>query len=379
MTQTSPIDATIASRATRRRTVASRALAALAALVMVLAGLAVWSARQVLDTNEWVTTSSALVRDSAIQDATARYLADQLTASAPVQEGVKRVLPSGAAGLSGLATGAVGDLAQQAAKRALASGAFQQLWADANRVAHGQLVRVIEGDRRADVVLDLRPMLERLATRVGVDTQSAGALRTGQAGRVVLLAHDKLDAARTATRVLRKLAAALTILALILLVASVWVGRGARRDALLIAGIAIAVSGLTLLAIRKVAGDQVVSALTHGGPSQPAVSAVWQIGTGLLRDIAGSLVTLGVIVTAAAVLAGPARLAVRARQLIAPAVTERPAIAYSAVLAAVLLLVASGALPLSGRLLGPPLYIALGAAAVSALRRQVTAELARGA
>src|SRR4051794_3172736 len=87
-----------------------RVLVGLGALFAVVACLGVWAQRQLLDTDNWVDTSSALLRDQAVQSATAAYLADQVAGNvtaddlrAKLPDRLKPFAPQAAAALSELA------------------------------------------------------------------------------------------------------------------------------------------------------------------------------------------------------------------------------------------------------------------------------------
>ncbi len=354
---------------------ASRIVIVLASITLFLAGLAVWVARQALDTDQWVETSSSLVRDPAVQKTTAAYLSDQLVGSTQVTSRLEEALPDQFSALAAPLSGFIGDAAENAALRALQSGAFQQLWEDAQRRTHEQLVAVIEGDER-QVYLDLRPMLGQVATRVGLGPQAVANVESqGVLGRVKILEDDQVKTIRVAGRGLRALAWVLALLAIGLFTASVWLARGRRREALLQAGLGIAVAGLLLLAMRRVLGGDVVAALADGGASTPAAQATWNVATSLLREIAGSFVVLGILLVAAALFAGPTSAATRLRQMVGPTLRDRPGVAYSIVAVVLLLVLLAGILPASGRLLGLLIYSALAVGGVVTLRRQIISEL----
>ena len=357
----------------------SRILVVLATVTLFLAGLAVWVARQALNTDEWVQTTSALARDPGVQEATAAFLADELVTSTDLAARVQEGLPPQLQALAGPLTGVIGEAAENAAVRALESGAFQDLWEQAQRRAHEQLVAVVEGDEQ-QVVLDLRPMLGQVAKRVGLSDQAVARVESqAVVGQVEVLDEDQVGTIRTAGRGLRALAWVLALLAIALLVATVWVARDRRREALLRAGIGVAVAGLALLALRRVLGSEIVATLADNGASTPAAQATWEIGTSLLREIARSFVVLGVVLIAAAWFAGPSRWATRGRAAIAPTLRDRPEVAYTVVGAVLLIVLLLGVLPGTGRLLGLLIYVVLAIAGTAALRRQVIAEDGEGA
>jgi hypothetical protein len=347
-------------------------LVVLASIVLLFAGLAVWVARQALDTDDWVDTSSALIRHPAIQQETASYVADQLIDQAAVTAKLRQILPPRAQALAAPAAGAIPEIAERTTLRALRSGAFQKLWEQTNRVAHQQLVRLVKGDTNAAVVFDLRPMLGQVATRIGLGPGIVDKMPPDR-GRVELVRPDELVTARKIARGLRALAIVLVLLAIILEVAAVWAAHDRRRT-LMHAGLGILFAGLLLLILRRVLGSVVVGELTSGGASEPAAQATWDIGTSLLRQIAASVVGLGLVVMTCAWLAGPARWAARGRRWMGPTLRDQPIIAFTVALGALLVLLLVGIIPGSGRPVLIGIYIVLVVGGVIALRRQVQAE-----
>jgi hypothetical protein len=342
------------------RITGARILVVVATLALWAGGFGVWVARQALNTDQWVETSSELLQDPAIQQAAASYLADQVVAPGATEQ-IEQIAPR----IAGVAGGAVGDLAERAALRALRSGRFQQLWTDANRRAHERLISLIENEEVTEVALDLRPLVERLAARVGAE----GSL-PADAGRVEIISADQLETVRTVARLLRGVAIALLVLAVVLYGLAMWLaGPGRRQGILLLCGIGVVVAGLAMLVVRRVAGAQVVEAVTAGGAATAAAEATWTIGTELLVDIAGVTIVLGLVIVAIAWLAGPSRPAVWLRVRAAPVVRERPGVAYGVAIGFVLLLLAIGVLPAASALLAVLIYLLIAVATVAALQR----------
>jgi hypothetical protein len=266
---------------------ASRLLLIAATLTVLAAGLAVWTAREALSTDQWVGTSSALARDPTIRDATAGYLAGQL----PDVPGVDAATRD------------------RIVRDVLASPAFAQEWRRSNRAAHRELVAAVDGRRAGPVVFDLRPMVVRIAGRYGLGAQADARIAPG-VGRVTVVPAARVERVRTAARLLRGAAWVLAALAVVLLAASVAAARRGRRAAAAArAGAGVLVAGAGLLALRALAGPVVVDEVAPAGLGRPAAEAVWRIGTLSLQHVAWALMAAG---AAAAVTAGALGLA-RAR------------------------------------------------------------------
>jgi hypothetical protein len=355
-----------------RRT-ASTILLALAALVAVIAVLGAWADRQLLDTDNWVDTSSRLLHERAIQDATAAYLADQLVDGPTIRARLQEGLPPRLGPLAAPLAAASGEIAERTTKRLIASGAFQKLWRVTNRRAHEQFIRIVDGDTRLanlGVVIDLRPQLGVLAQRLGVQADA-----TGDHGQVHVLRGDTLETVRKIVHALRTVRWISVVVLIALLVAGIALAPD-RAHGIVGAGLALLLAGLLLLVVRRALGNDVVDKVVDDGGDQAAATAAWRIGTSLLRDIAGALVVLGVVGLASGWLAGGSAWARSARRVAAPALTDHGVLVFGGVLAVLLVLLAAGLLPAAGQLWAIVFYILLAGLGVWALRRQVLRERA---
>jgi hypothetical protein len=359
----------------RRRIIAWTALG-LALLLLLVGSLTVWVKRQALDTDNWVAASSQLLEDDEVRALVAEELVDALFSGPDVEARIQDRLPPQLEGLAGPATGLLREAAVPAADRFLARPGTQQLWEQANRLAHERLIALLDGDddgrlltsSDGDVVLDLRPLITRLGNRIGVQP----ALE-GDRGVITILQSDELAAAQDAVQAIRTLSALIVIGVIALVVLAVWIGEGIRRRLLVALSLGAIGIGVVLLIVRRLAGDAVVDALTEP-VNRDAGTAVWLIGTELLRDLAAALIVYGLVLLVGAWLAGPARLAVAARRRLAPAVRDHMIWVWGVVAAIFLALLAWG--PTSGdrRLLGVVALAALVAAGVEILRRQIVRE-----
>src|SRR4051812_30238079 len=184
-----------------RRLTVARALIALGTLLAILAVLAVWISRQVLETNQWTQTSSQLLEQPAVQRAVAGYLVDQLYANVDVQGELRSALPPQLSPLAGPAAGALRQGAETVARRALRGPRVQQAWEDANRRAHVVLLRIINGGgsvvatNGGVVTLDLRTLLNQIAQQTGIGDRVVGKL-PASAASIRILRSDQLDAAQ---------------------------------------------------------------------------------------------------------------------------------------------------------------------------------------
>src|SRR3954454_10168262 len=157
-------------RRSRRRAESGRVVAgvlvALFAILLPITVTAAWAHRTVLDTGTYVDTVAPIATDPAVTAALSREITDQLYATLDPQTAVAEALPPKAAFLAGPITNGTKGYVRDAVNRVLNSDRFQQLWINANRFAHTQLVAVLRHEdgevlQNADgnVTLNLVPLL----------------------------------------------------------------------------------------------------------------------------------------------------------------------------------------------------------------------------
>jgi hypothetical protein len=374
-----------AARLPRWRRITVWVLIVLAGLIGLVSALTVWAKRQALETDKWVATSSRLLEDDEIRGALSLYLVDQLYENVDVAAELRTSLPEPVKPLAAPIAGGLRELSVRAADSLLSRPGVQTLWQEANRRAHEAFIRIVDDEGRflqtgeGDVVLDLQPLVQQLADRIGL-TQEQVEQRLGpDAGRIVIMESDQLGTAQTAVELIRKLSVWLAIAILVLFAVAVYLAEGRRRETLRAVGITFVVVGVLLLVIRRLAGNWIVDALASGESIRDSASNAWFIGTDLLAGIAWTAIAYGAIVILAAVLAGPSRAGVWVRQRLAPSFRDRPGLVYAVVGGLYLLVVAWGPTPAFRQPLWILIFGALIALGTEAFRRLTVHEFPGGA
>jgi hypothetical protein len=370
---------------TRRRSVAVWALIVLASILALVSALTVWSRQQLLDTDKFTSSSTKLLANDEIRATLSNRLVDLLNQRVDVEAQLEQKLPPRAKGAAPAIAAAIQNSTGQVINAFLGTAQAQQLWEQANRRAHGALVNVLEGKdagpistANGDVVLDLRPLIKQVAERVGVG-ERLKQHAPPDAGEVVLLKSDQLDAAQKAVRVLNALSSWLWFAVLALLALAVYLAHGTRRTMLEAVGFALLIVGVLLLIIRRFVGDAIVDSLVNTESSKPAVHSIWLIETDLLRDIALALVLYGLFALIAGIVAGPSRVAVGLRRWLAPTWRARPYVVWLVAGFLFLVFLAWGPSGGSRRLLGVVILAALLALGLEVWRRQTLAEFPESA
>ncbi|HTR73896.1 MAG TPA: hypothetical protein VMH33_01390 [Solirubrobacterales bacterium] len=354
------------------------ALVVIGAILTFAAIFSIWINRQVLNTDNWVDTSTNLLQNEHVREQLADYLTAELFADADLGEELGESLPPRLAPLATAAAGGLEQLAPQVAERLMESPRFQALWETANRKAHEELLTVLDGGSSAVstengvVKLKLGAILTELGEGSGVGEALVSKLPP-EAGEITVIKSNELSLAQKVAKLLRRLPILLTLLALLSFALAIYLSPR-RRAALRSVGFAFIIAGLLSFGLRSFAGTYVVGGLSRTSSVEPAVEAVWSIGTSMLVTIATSTVVFGLLILIAAVLAGPTRPAVWLRRQIGPYVRENPAALWGAALLIFLILIAWAPVTAFHKPLGLLIFAALFAAGTELYRRQLVEE-----
>ncbi len=367
----------------RQHTLAAWILFAIGTLVVVVGSLTVWVKRQALDTDAWVDTSNQLLENDKVREALSVYIVDQLYEYADPQAVLEERLPPNLQGLAGPISGALRQPAVEGVDRFLQRPRVQSLWENVNRVAHQELIAVLEDDTRGNittgngtVTLNLRTLVVNIGNELGFGEELDSRL-PADAGQIVILQSDQLEAAQTGVKVIKVLSWLIIIIAFACYAGAIWLARG-RREMLRNIGAALLLAGVLLLVIRRVVGNYIVDALSSGESVRDAVNSTWLIGTSLLGELAWALIVYGAVILIGTWFAGPTRYATRARKAIGPALIERPEIGWCLLGGIYLLLILWGPVPALRNWVGVLVLGGLIALGYEAFRRVLKGELGSG-
>jgi hypothetical protein len=261
-------------------------LLVLGSLLTALALLAGWAQWQLLDTEQWNDTSAELLEREEVRDRVADFIVDE------VRTANGGTLPP-----------ELGTRLERRVSSELGSARAKRAWRAANNEAHGELVRVIEGDSGDVVTLDL----DRVIRAVAIELRIPLAFLPQEIGQVTVISGDEVQSLRDATDALQRTAAFLLIAAPLMLGLAVLAASGWRMRALSGAGFAVAAAGAIVLIARALTGAYVVDALTSTRPDREAGEAVWSVATSLLATMAWVAIIGGLLLALIAALVARAR------------------------------------------------------------------------
>jgi len=295
---------------------------------------AIWTERQALNTDDWVSTSGRLLQNETIRVAVGDYLVDQLYENVDVEAELKEILPGDTKDLAGPAAGGLRQVAGDGAKKVLETSTAQDLWEDANRSAHEQLIAVLEDKGEAvsteegNVSLNLGSLLTNLAEQVGIGEDLAEKLPP-DAGQIEILRSDELKTAQNVAIAIKGLALVLSILTFVVFGAAIYLSRDGRWVTVLLSGIGLIAAAFAVIVARQIAGGIVVDQLVKVESVKPAGEAAWSISTSLMVSIATTVIVVGALFAIAGWLASPTDSARATRRTIAPVLRHHAAYVYT--------------------------------------------------
>jgi hypothetical protein len=186
---------------------------------------------------------------------------------------------------------------------------------------------VLENPSKANIV-KLDPSLAALESRV---TTLLNRQVVQHPGELVLIQSSQLSGLQDLVGALRSLGFVLPILALLLYVGALYLAKGWRREAMMSVGGGILAAALLILVVRRLIGGAVVNSVVSSDSVKPAVTAIWDIVSGGLRQRALFVLVIGVAFIVGGVLAGPGRHATAVRRFLAPYLRDHAVVVYSVV------------------------------------------------
>jgi hypothetical protein len=240
-------------------------------------------------------------------------------------------------------------------------------------VTHQRFVRVVKGEAEAvqteggDVVLVLSPLLSDLAEQVGLG--DVAARLPANAGTIVIMDSDQLEAVQRLVRILDFMATWLWAIALLCWALAVYLSPGRRLKTLRGIAFGLLFVGLAVLAILRVAGNFVVDSLVEVPSNRAAAENAFGILTETLKTSAWTLTAIAILMILGTWLAGPGRRATAFRRASAPVLRDRPEVVWGVFAFVVLLVLLWGPIRATRNLVGIVVLVGLAALGLWAYRR----------
>ncbi len=131
------------------RTITGWVLVVLGCSMLSTFAIVRWTEQQVLDTNNWVATMSALPKNQAVAWSIGTKLVDGIFEKGDITTNLEEVLPPKLEFLAPTISGFLRTKANDLATQIIMSNKFDQIWSDANRTAHQNLVKVLRSPAKS--------------------------------------------------------------------------------------------------------------------------------------------------------------------------------------------------------------------------------------
>jgi hypothetical protein len=239
----------------RARRIATTGLVILGCVLAFFAAIAMWLRALVLDTDAYVRAVGPVLENSQVRQELAEQIVDQLYSHVDVAAELRQALPKAADAFASTIAAGIRNTAVQLAADALGTAPVQRAWREANRLAHAQIVRVLEGKGEAvstangEVAIEtaqLAAQVRRALDDHGItvfDSVPPGALER----RFVLFKSHDLTRAQQATRVLDDIGTWLPVVSVLALAGAVVCSLDRRRTCAHIAlGVGAAMVAITI-------------------------------------------------------------------------------------------------------------------------------------
>jgi hypothetical protein len=314
------------------RSTAAGVLITLACVLAPLSVASVWASTVLSDTDRYVETVAPIADDPDVQAAIADEVTvaimenldiDALTLEAlGVLAEQDNMPPRVADALPALAvplSQGIESFTHSQAERLLASPAFETVWDEVNRVAHTQVVTLLEGNEGGAVsaqddtiTLNLAPIIEQVKQRL-VDQGFELAARIPEIDRTfVLVESEAITSAQRGYVVLNALGAWLPFLAVGLFAGGVYLARD-RRRALLRGSLGVVAAMVVLGAGLALARTFYVETTPAGILTAESAGNTFETLVRFLRSSLRAVAVLFLLLAVAAFVTGPSTGAVRAR------------------------------------------------------------------
>ncbi len=281
----------------------------LAMIMMFLAGVsivagfsAIWTRNQLLDTETWTATSTAIATDPNVQADVAHAIAVQIIASSDVEAAISSVLPGPLGQLAGPLTDGATSIVEQAVLQVVRTDAFVTAWEAAVRVTHTEFIADLEGEGRFTSInerglsLDLRAVLE--SVRTALDQRGITVLDqldlSGVTVSILLIDAPGLENVRSAVAVLKASSVVFLVFGALMLIAGLVIARR-RSIAVLSGGVGMLLGVAAVVIVATVGRRRAALELMGGVLNRSAADAVVDHVTAGLRPLMLSCALLGVL------------------------------------------------------------------------------------
>lgn len=312
------------ARPDRLRSAAAALLVVGGLLLAPVAVVAAWAERELTDTERFVETVGPLASDPVIRSAVVNRLTALVMERAEVenlvhdavtaigsQEGIPPRIALALGAMEEPLTSGVESFVRRAAAQVVESDAFETAWVEANRVAHEQMVAVMQGREgnalqlgdEGQLTIQLAGVIEVLKERLVAGGFDVAANIPEVDASFTLVQTTQLVKVQNAYNTVRIVGTWLPWISLGLLAAGVLTARNRSRT-LVVAGLGLAISMLALGLVLSFGRTVYLGELTGKIARLDAAEVVFDQIVLSIRTVLRTVAVAGLVVAAAAYFGG---------------------------------------------------------------------------
>jgi hypothetical protein len=312
-------------------------LVVLASVCLLVSVVGVWVHQNVYDTDAWVSTVQDLPSDPAVAAALADRITNELAQVTQAEDRIRDLLPQEASILAGPITTGIEDLLREGVTRVIESDQFRTVWIEVNRIAHSQLVNLLDSSSglltttEGNVRLNLLPIMGQVLDAVGdqvgdligrgdppqIDRstppdEAVAALSSYLGvdlpegfGQITVFQSEALAQAQDALVLLSRLVVVFVVLTIAFAAAAVALSHRRRRTVLTL-GLGAAAAIAVAWALSRILAREVIAQIEEP-QNQQVAREVLETVTGDLRSMSTYVLVLGLVVALVAFLLGDSR------------------------------------------------------------------------
>lgn len=288
-------------------------LLVVAALLVPLAITGVWAKNQVSNTERYVQTVAPLAKDAAIQRAVADRTSKAITDAVDVPKLLDEAIGPKAQVLAPPIEAAFDNVVDTVTLKLAKSQQFDKLWVTANREAHSQLVKALEGNKNAasdSVAVDLSGTLAKAAEKLkSVGVPLTLDATTSKGTTLELYSSEQIGKVRGYYRMATTAATVAPWAVVVLLLLAAFVAPN-RRQGAIGAGLALAVGAALLLGGFGIGRELFIT----NARSAAAAADLFDILVRFVRSATRAVLALGVVVALLGWSFGPSKAATGLRR-----------------------------------------------------------------
>ncbi len=314
------------------RNLSSGLMVLICGVLLNMSVVSFWLKNTVINTSNWVDTTTEVIQNSSIQQDISKKIADELITQGAVEQRTREALPPNAAFLAAPITSSIQSFTAEQVQKVLSSSKFQEFWRNTTTSAHEGIVASLENGGNApsnnnylvyidseQLILNLKVIAEQVQTQLNErGVAVAQKFDPSKISKTVTLAEIKnLPRALYVFNLVDKAARVLLLLAVTTGAIAITLATSKRKAGIGLTALTAALSVSTIQTIKL--GEYGISGRVSNAASamsNSSAQALYNILTNDLILYTRILAAVSVFALVVLIFTGPSRLAKGTRNTI---------------------------------------------------------------